>query len=253
MQVNTVTASDNIHSRHKILDFLNWVTVKNFDHLWEFLLHKKKSRFTSNHTGCKPWKPSLIKRRHCIVTIAMLRSLNITSRNLAWFQLEYRLLRSRSARPWPCCCYSSLGCWAAEHHPLARPTIRQSKVQPHCCRSSSVWAWVVYQPDLKYVDGQNLSSHTWFQTRRVLCHVTKNGQGRYSFIFARKSSMTYFHETWQVWTLGGPVYIAIVLVDLDLFFKVIDPFLCRNLENKYCHNFVISGPILTTLPRNGLP
>jgi len=60
---------------------------------------------------------------------------------------------------------------------------------------------------------------------------------RYSFIFAWKSSMTYFHETWQVWTLGGPVYIEIVSVDLDLFFKVIDPFSCRNSENKYCHNF----------------
>jgi len=59
----------------------------------------------------------------------------------------------------------------------------------------------------------------------------------YSFIFARKSSMMYFYETWQVWTLGGPVYIEIVLVDLDLFFKVIDPFLCRNSENKYGHNF----------------
>ena len=55
----------------------------------------------------------------------------------------------------------------------------------------------------------------------MLCHVTKKGQGRYSFIFAGKSSTTYFHKTWEVWTLGGPVYIAIVLVDLDLFFKVI--------------------------------
>ena len=60
------------------------------------------------------------------------------------------------------------------------------------------------------------------------------------------------HETWQVWTLGGPVYIEIVLVDLDLLFKVTDPFSCRNSENKYCHNFVISGPILTKLHRNGL-
>jgi len=86
----------------------------------------------------------------------------------------------------------------------------------------------------------------------LLCHVTKKGQGRYSFIFARKSSMTYFHTTWRVWTLGGPVYIEIVLVDLDLFFKVTDPFSCRNSENKYCHNFIISGPILTKLQRNGL-
>ena len=88
------------------------------------------------------------------------------------------------------------------------------------------------------------------------CYVTwpKKGQGLYSFIFAQKSSrpMTYFHETWQVWTLGGPVYIEIVLVDLDLFFTVIDPFSCRNSENKYCHKFVISGPILTKLHRNGL-
>jgi len=55
----------------------------------------------------------------------------------------------------------------------------------------------------------------------VYCHVTKKGQGRYSFIFTGKSSTTYFHETWEVWTLGGPVYIAILLVDLDLFFKVV--------------------------------
>ena len=51
---------------------------------------------------------------------------------------------------------------------------------------------------------------------------------------------------------GVPVYIEIVLVDLDLFFRVIDPFSCRNSENKYCHNFVISGPILTKLHRNEL-
>jgi len=50
------------------------------------------------------------------------------------------------------------------------------------------------------------------------------------------------------WTLGGPVYIAIVLVDLDLLIKVIDPFSYRNSENK----FVISGPILTKLHTNGL-
>ena len=55
----------------------------------------------------------------------------------------------------------------------------------------------------------------------MLCHVTKKGQRRYSFIFARKSSTMHFHETWEVWTVGGPVYITIVLVDLNLFFKVI--------------------------------
>jgi len=48
----------------------------------------------------RPW------RCHCVFTITTLCSLNITSRNLAWFWLECRLRRSCSARPWHCCCYS---------------------------------------------------------------------------------------------------------------------------------------------------
>jgi len=68
---------------------------------------------------------------------------------------------------------------------------------------------------------------TWPKKVKVVTHS-----------FLPKNQVTDFHESGQVWTLGGPVYIEIVLVDLDLFFKVIDLFLCRNSENKYCHNLL---------------
>jgi len=91
------------------------------------------------------------------------------------------------------------------------------------------------------------------QSKRTCDHFVMSRDQKWSLIFARKSSMTYFHDTWQVWTLGGPVYIEIVLVDPDLLRQTCQgPLFTIMIPVTLCHFSGSYSQMVTVKPRDRL-
>jgi len=151
-------------------------------------------------------------------------------------------------RPWPCCCYSSLGRCAAEHRPLARPTVWPSKVQPHCGRSSSVWAWVwsitsnrsgspFYHHDtgdlvslLKVIQSDKDGEALWSSmtiTHLVRLHHYHGEDYCFCHSFYYYTCAIFFLRFPPNFTGRDPSGTLLhwpSFIDLDLLFKVTDPF-----------------------------